>query len=330
MAMRRALALLAGIAIVGTAVHAATTDLAGQHAAAGVAAGSRDFPGLATLCSSPPANPVELKQILARPWAMPPAFAPAKVFDNLYFVGHRGVSAWVLKTSAGLVLIDTLNNGEEARAFIEEGMIKLGLDPATVKTVILTHGHGDHTGGAAWFVGRYHPKVVMSAADWAMMNDPATRIDAPGWSDAPKPDVLVGKRMVLTSGSTRIELLLTPGHTPGTLSLIFPVTDNGRRHTAVLWGGTGFNFGPELARYKAYASSAEAMRRQVLARGIDVFLSNHPARDQADVKIAALQKRVPGGAHPFVLAAPRNAAAFTTFRECALAQVARIENTPAR
>ena len=54
---------------------------------------------------------------------------PAKVFDNLYFLGTRFVSAWALVTPKGIILLDALDNDQEARDSIEEGMKKVGLDP---------------------------------------------------------------------------------------------------------------------------------------------------------------------------------------------------------
>lgn len=47
---------------------------------------------------------------------------PAPVFDNLNYVGHGQYGAWVLETSAGLILIDALNSPEEGREYIEAGM----------------------------------------------------------------------------------------------------------------------------------------------------------------------------------------------------------------
>jgi metallo-beta-lactamase class B len=51
--------------------------------------------------------------------------APGQAFDNLYFVGSTWVSAWVIKTSEGLVLVDALNNAAEAERLVEGGMRKL-------------------------------------------------------------------------------------------------------------------------------------------------------------------------------------------------------------
>jgi len=52
---------------------------------------------------------------------------PSQLFDNVYYVGKTDIGAWVLKTSDGLVLFDTLNNADEAANIIVPGMRKLGL-----------------------------------------------------------------------------------------------------------------------------------------------------------------------------------------------------------
>jgi len=72
---------------------------------------------------------------------------PAKVFDNLYFVGGKIHSSWALTTSEGIIVLDTTYpyNSEE---LIVGGMRRLGLDPEDVKYVIIAHAHGDHVGGA--------------------------------------------------------------------------------------------------------------------------------------------------------------------------------------
>ena len=109
-----------------------------------------------------------------------PAPEPGQVFENLYFVGSAWVSAWVLKTSEGLILIDALNNADEAGALIEGGMRKLGLDPAQIRYLIVTHGHGDHYGGAVSLVEKYRMRVVATELDWSMM-ETKLEFDTPIW-----------------------------------------------------------------------------------------------------------------------------------------------------
>jgi metallo-beta-lactamase class B len=90
---------------------------------------------------------------------------PARVFDNLYFVGGKVHSAWALTTSDGIILIDTIfpYNSEE---LIVGGMQKVGLDPKNIKYVLISHAHADHIGGAEMLQTRYGARIVMGGADW--------------------------------------------------------------------------------------------------------------------------------------------------------------------
>src|SRR5262245_40823902 len=96
-----------------------------------------DFLGtLARLCVLPQTEPRKDEAPSPPPERATWYTDPGKVFDNLYFVGSKIHSAWALTTSEGIILIDTVYdyNSEEA---IIEGMKKLGLNPATVKYVII-------------------------------------------------------------------------------------------------------------------------------------------------------------------------------------------------
>jgi metallo-beta-lactamase class B len=90
---------------------------------------------------------------------------PTKVFDNLFFVGGKVHSSWALATSDGIILIDTIfpYNSEE---LIVGGLQKLGLDPRSIKYVLISHAHADHIGGAEMLQARYGARIVMGGADW--------------------------------------------------------------------------------------------------------------------------------------------------------------------
>jgi metallo-beta-lactamase class B len=87
------------------------------------------------------------------------------VFDNLYWLGTRQHSSWALQTSAGIIMIDT-NFAWATRPEIIDGLTKLGLNPADIKYVIISHAHGDHDQGAAELQERFGAKVVMGTPDW--------------------------------------------------------------------------------------------------------------------------------------------------------------------
>ena len=265
-----------------------------------------------------PSGPA-IEQLLTR-WISAPPPEPGQAFDNLYYVGSAAVSAWVLKTSEGLILIDAMNNALEASALIEGGMRKLGLDPAQIKYIIVTHGHGDHYGGAAMLAEKYKARVVASKIDWQMM-ETGLEFDSPQWSRPPRRDIEVENGDVVRLGDTVVALYVTPGHTKGTLSPVFDVKSGGRTHRAMLWGGTSFNFGRDLDRLDSYITSSERMRQVAVAQSVDVFLSNHPSNDKTLPHLEAL--RAKPAVNPFVVGTPVVQRAMQVVGECARAQKAR-------
>jgi metallo-beta-lactamase class B len=105
---------------------------------------------------------------------------PIKLFDNLYYIGFNDVGAWVVPTSAGLILFDTLNSTDDAMNVIEPEMKKAGLDPAQIKYILLGHGHADHFGGASYLQMTYHAKVLAAMPDWAAIQRGGRGNAAPG------------------------------------------------------------------------------------------------------------------------------------------------------
>ena len=221
---------------------------------------------------------------------------PYKVFDNLYFIGTRIHSAWALTTSAGIIVIDTLFDYAIEPEMIE-GMTTLGLDPRDIKYVLISHAHGDHDQGAALLQSRYGAKIVMGAADWDATLQRAA--SAPG--GVPKRDIAVGREgLKLTLGDTIVDVVATPGHTPGTLSYFFPVKDAGRTLIVAYSGGTAFNFPRQAANFAIYRDSQRKMTEVAEAAGATVLMSNHTEFDRAydRARIAQLP-RAAGEKHPY-------------------------------
>jgi len=160
--------------------------------------------------------------------------SPYKVFDNLYWLGTRQHSSWALRTSAGIILIDT-NFAWATQPEIIDGLTKLGLNPSDLKYVIISHAHGDHDQGAAELQSKFGAKVVMGAADW----DSTLQRPASAAGGVPKRDITVGPEGTkITLGDTTVTIVYTPGHTPGTLSYVFPVKDAGKTVMVAYSGGT--------------------------------------------------------------------------------------------
>ena len=253
--------------------------------------------------------------------ARPPAAVPAiKAFANLYFVGVFGVSAWALDTSEGIILIDALNNRREVEETLVAGLRRFGLDPADIKYVVVTHGHGDHYGGAQYIANTYGARVIASAEDWEVMTRPITpEMSSPNFDPPPLQGMTVADGEELTLGDTTIEFHVTPGHTFGTLSVVFPVRDRGQPHVVAQWGGTGFNFPPSPERFALYAQSAADFGALARDRGVDVILSNHPGNDATFSKGATLERRLANDPNPFVVGTDSATRFLGTLGECASA-----------
>ena len=242
---------------------------------------------------------------------------PYKVFDNLYFIGTKIHSAWALTTSDGIIVIDTVFDYAVEPEMVD-GLTMLGLDPRQVKYVLISHAHGDHDQGAALFQSRYGAKVVMGAADWeSTLKRPATAAGG-----VPRRDVSVDPQgMKLTLGDTTVNVIATPGHTPGTLSYVFPVKDGGRTLTVAYSGGTAFNFPRQASAFEVYRDSQRKLAAAARAAGAVVLMSNHTEFDRAydRVRIAQLP-RGPGEKHPYESDAATVERYFEMTASCAEAQ----------
>jgi metallo-beta-lactamase class B len=300
-----------------------TADAIDTHLIAARTAAGFDFTGtLARLCVAPVAVPETLRDVAPGPapardtWFI----EPAKVFDNLYFVGSKIQSSWALTSSEGIILIDTLwtYNSEEE---IVGGLKKLGFDPAKVKYVIISHAHFDHDGGAKLMQDRFGSRIVMGSPDWDSIGRSVNGY--PGGK--PKRDIVAEDGQKITLGDTSVTIVTTPGHTPGTLSMIFAVKDNGKPLTVAYSGGTAFNFPSTVANYDTYIKSQRKMAAAAASANATVLMSNHSEFDSATTKIRLLASRKPGEPHPYEIGKEAVARYFVVTGECA--QAARLKLT---
>ena len=231
-----ALVIAASLGVAGA--QAQPADTVDAHLAAAKRAAGFDFTGtLVRTCVAPQTAPGADKAPDPAPARDTWYADPAKVFDNLYWVGTKYHSSWALTTSEGIILIDTLYDYAAEEAIVG-GLRKLGLDPASVKYVIISHAHLDHDGGAKLMQDRFGSRIIMGAPDWDSIE--ASQHQYP--NGKPRRDIVATDGQKVTLGDTSVTLITTPGHTPGTLSMIFQVRDHGTPLTVAYSGGTAFNF----------------------------------------------------------------------------------------
>lgn len=252
-----------------------------------------------------------------------PVIPPTKIFDNVSVIGNAGTVVYVVETSDGLVLFDSMTAGQLDTQLLP-GFTALGLDPARVRAVIVAHGHQDHFGGSPYFQDRFGARVYVSAADWDLL---ATPPQGRGGQPAPAPprrDQVVVEGQPIVIGDFRVTPVAIPGHTAGSMGYIFPVRDGGRTRTAAMFGGTILNPAPIPDEgLRTYLASIARFKDATRSANVDVVLQNHPLMDPILPKLDLLRARKPGDAHPWVA----GAAGYQTFLDvmalCAEVNLAR-------
>jgi len=217
--------------------------------------------------------------------------APFQVFDNLYYVGVGYAGSWLITTTDGLILIDTIEGAYTEHPI--EGIRKLGFDPQDIKYVILTHYHLDHTSGAARIQELWAPRVVMGDADW----DALPGAPNPRGERLPRRDMGVKDGDSITLGTTTIKLHVLGGHTPGTLGVDFTVYDAGKPYRALMLGGAAPGPGrPAAEEFLASVNRMEQMQDDVQVRVVTHAWMDSDFWERTD----KLASRGPGDPHPFV------------------------------
>lgn len=254
------------------------------------------------------------------PSAEHPIIEPTRIFDNLYAIGRASNVVYAITTSAGIVLIDSGYAGQEESVLLA-GLAALGLDPNEIETVIIAHGHADHYGGAALLQSRYGARVVVATEDWDLMEAAARSGETPA---QPMRDLEARDLEPIVLGDTSLTPLLVPGHTPGSLGLIFEVRDGSETHVAALFGGTILLSGRISDEgLQQYARSLDRFGEVAADRGVDVEIQNHPLFDGMPEKLAQLAAREPGAPHPFVLEAGSYQRFTSVIASCTRAELAR-------
>lgn len=216
------------------------------------------------------------------------AFPPHKVVGNIYYVGTRTLSAFLITTPQGHILINSTY--ERNVRTIEKSVTQLGFTFSDIKILLATHAHGDHQEGDALV------KALTGAQVMAMAEDvPALQLIRPGGKEHPIDRTLHDGESVTIGGSTLVAHL-TAGHTRGCTTWTMDAREGGRSYQVV------FACSVRAPNVVAPAIEAEFNRTFKVVRSLpcDVPLGDHPAQYNMHAKYARLKG---GGPNPFVDAA---------------------------
>jgi len=212
-------------------------------------------------------------------------FPPHKIIGNIYYVGTKTLSSFLVATPQGNILINSTY--ERNVPTIEKSVQQLGFKFADIKILLGTHAHGDHQEGDTLV------KQLTRAQVMAMAEDvPALQAIKPGGKEHPIDRMLHDGESV-TLGGTTLVAHLTPGHTRGCTTWTTKVQENGKTYNVVI----NCSLRPPNVLTPAVVDEFNRSFKLVRSLPCDVQLGDHPAQYNMEEKYAKLQNNSP---NPFI------------------------------
>ena len=239
-------------------------------------------------------------------YAVPGAYRtePFRMADHLWYVGDKKVCVHLIETPEGHILIDSGYPG--AAHLLIDNIWRAGFDPADVRWILHSHAHMDHFGASEDFRAMFGTKLAIGAVDAESVRQYPQRAmmdwGLNPFAPIPTFDRELEDGEIFEFGGVKIRCVLSPGHTVGTMSFFFDVTDNGRTYLAGTFGGAG-----RSALQLEHITHCECpldLPRQMLKtlemlekEPVEVQLGNHPKNSSTFEK---RERQLREGGNPFV------------------------------
>jgi metallo-beta-lactamase class B len=206
---------------------------------------------------------------------------PVRITGPVYYVGASGVSAFLITSSAGHVLIDT--GFEETVGVIRTNVARLGFKTSDIKYLLASHAHMDHVGGHTSMKELTGAKIVMSEADAALLasggkDDFGPTADPQMAYRTARADRIVRDGDTVTIGDVTLRCHLTPGHTRGATSWSMEVVEGGQRLNVVFFSSLSLLDGTRVQnnpKYPNLVTDYRATFAKLRALPCDIFLAPH-------------------------------------------------------
>ncbi len=214
---------------------------------------------------------------VTKKWTAP--FEPFQLIGNIYYVGTDGIAVYVIKTSQGLILMDTAL--PQSTGMLKDNIAKLGFKLQDIKIILNSHAHFDHTGGLAEIKKDTGAQLVAGERDKPLLEGGYYPGDEKN-ADLAFPPVMVDRAVKegdkVTLGDTTLSAHAMPGHTPGCTSWEMTVKDAGQDRDVLFFcsGTVALNRLVGQPTYPGIVDDYRSTFAKAKAMKVDVLLGPHP------------------------------------------------------
>jgi metallo-beta-lactamase class B len=232
-----------------------------------------------------------------RSWNQP--VEPFRVVGNVYYVGASDVTAFLITSPEGHILLD--GGFAETAPQVRDNIRKLGFKVGDVKYLLNSHAHSDHAGGLAALKKWSGAALVASRADSAQLEHGGRGDFA--WGDQytyppVTPDRIVADGESLTVGDAVMVAHITPGHTRGCTTWTTHAKEGGRTLDVVFACSTTAP-GYKLVNNSNYPNIVDDFRHTFETLGklpCDVMLGAHGSMFHLNAK----RRKLHSASNPFI------------------------------
>lgn len=211
-----------------------------------------------------------------------------EVIKGVYLVGSSSLSdsrdcSVYLVDAGDLVLIDA-GAGPGFNSIVAN-IESLGFDPKRISTLILTHCHIDHVGGAHRFKEKFGPKIIMHELDARPVEAGDTRMTAAfyyhiDFKPLPVDIKFAGEEEHLFVCDHDLVCLHTPGHTPGSMSVYLDMGGKRVLFGQDIHGPFMKDFGSDLKVWRKSMEKLLDLKADILCEGhFGVYQPNRKVTD---------------------------------------------------
>lgn len=235
-------------------------------------------------------------QAQSNEWNRP--FKPFRIIGNIYYVGTNNLACYVIKTNAGLILLDTAM--EESAPIVRANIETLGFQLKDIKIMLASHAHFDHVAGHADMKAATGAKVYATKADAEIMESGGKKGFHPTGDYKPvKVDEILKDGEAVGLGEVTMTAHVTPGHTEGNTAWTTQVEESGKKYNVVFTSSMSINPGVKMINNPTWAGVADAYAQsfaKLKTLPCDVFLGPHAPFFNMEKKV----KRLGSQPNPFI------------------------------